>query len=117
MLAAAHGENYRPLMDFVVSFVVAVYSHIYMGMNISVTCSEDAPLLTEGDLEKAATSRFGVRSMREYSEVCEDWPRFELPGDWGDPVRSDVPVLLMNGEVVGFKERPLSNYERCVSAG
>ena len=98
MLAAARDEDYGPLMDFVVSFVVAVYSHIYIGMNLSVTCSEDVPRLTQTDLDAAAASRGGARTLREFVEVCAQWPKSTLPTDWAEPVRSAVPVLLLNGE-------------------
>lgn len=97
MLAAAQAENYRPLMDFVVSFVVAVYSHIYIGMNISVACSEDVARIGDADLSEAADTRSGARTMQEYIDTCADWPKSTLAPDWAEPVSSSVPVLLMNG--------------------
>jgi pimeloyl-ACP methyl ester carboxylesterase len=29
--------------------------------------------------------------------VCDIWPQSELPDNYGDPVRVDVPVLLFSG--------------------
>ena len=97
MIAAAAEDDLSPMMRFVATFVIQIYAHIYSGMYLSVACSEDAPWLTEADLERAAASPFGERSLREIVEVCEDWPKAALPSDWREPVRSDVPVLVMNG--------------------
>ena len=35
--------------------------------------------------------------MRQQIAACKDWPRGEVPADFHQPVRSDVPVLLISG--------------------
>ena len=37
--------------------------------------------------------------MREQIAACRDWPRGEMPKDYGDPVRASVPVFLLSGTV------------------
>ena len=32
-------------------------------------------------------------------EICKFWPKSDLPDDFGEPVRADVPVLLLSGEL------------------
>ncbi|PRQ03850.1 Carboxylesterase A precursor [Enhygromyxa salina] len=99
MLAAAAREDYQPLMSFVVRFVVAIYSHVYVGMHLSIVCSEDLPFLDDEDRRVAAASSFGDATIVELDEVCPSWPKVALPADWREPVRSEVPVLVMNGEL------------------
>ena len=71
---------------------------IYRGLLYAVLCTEDIPFIAP---QEAATlnkgSYFGDMSAIQ-REVCEAWPRGELPPDYGEPVRSDVPVLLLSGE-------------------
>lgn len=70
-----------------------------MGMNFSVTCAEDLPFI-----DAAATARLTVGTMlgdyriREQKRVCELWPRGAISADAREPVRSDLPVLLISGE-------------------
>ena len=39
----------------------------------------------------------GVPS-RNLRRLCGRWPRGEVPDDYKEPVRSDVPVLMISGE-------------------
>ncbi|MCA9689595.1 MAG: alpha/beta fold hydrolase [Myxococcales bacterium] len=99
MLAQARDGDYTALMTFASRFAIAVYAQIYNGMYLAVVCSEDVPFLTAAERERAASSVFGDAILTELTEACAGWPRAALPADWSEPVRADVPVLLMNGAV------------------
>ena len=99
MLAGARDGDYQALMSFASRFALAIYAQIYNGMYLAVVCSEDVPFLSAAERERAASSVFGDAIIDELTEVCASWPRAELPADWSEPVRSDVPALLMNGEI------------------
>lgn len=69
---------------------------INYGMHYSVVCSEDYPLYKD---KNAAESNVFLRShsVQKYTEICSQWPRAQLPADYGDPIVSDAPVLLLSG--------------------
>jgi pimeloyl-ACP methyl ester carboxylesterase len=69
------------------------------GAMLAMFCTEDVPFITETDAARAeATSLVGAPHTRELMEACVGWPRGKLPNGFRDPVKSDVPVLLLSGE-------------------
>lgn len=73
---------------------------IALGMMFSVICTEDAPFITPELLEKeAAGTLTGPGLARRMLDVCKVWPRGQVPEGFREPVRSDVPVLLLSGEL------------------
>ena len=67
------------------------------GMQLSVTCSEDADR-TRVDPQDAATL-LGTEFVEALLAQCAVWPRGVRPEDFTQPVRSDRPVLLLSGEL------------------
>ena len=67
---------------------------------LSVVCSEDAPLITEEALVRESRgSWMGERELRDTLRTCALWPKGSVPPGYRDPVVSDVPVLLLSGEL------------------
>ncbi len=66
------------------------------GMQLSVVCAEDEPLLAADPAE--ARSTLGATMIEVMKKQCEVWPRGEMPEDFHRPVVSDTPVLLLSGE-------------------
>ncbi len=92
---AAEGD-YGPLAAMGVALAGDV--NLNTGMFLSVVCSEDMPAITASDRELAAADPFfGTSLLDAFGVLCESWPRGELPRGYGDPVRSDRPVLLLSG--------------------
>ncbi len=99
MLAAADRGDYQPLMALLVPLGVGLLTEIHFGMFLSVSCAEDVHLLTEADLEATRRTFVGDGLMVGLRQACERWPRATLPDGYLSPVTSDVPVLLMAGEL------------------
>jgi pimeloyl-ACP methyl ester carboxylesterase len=71
-----------------------------LGMQLSVVCAEDAPRIQPGDLEReSAGSLFAGRLLSAQLEACAFWPRGEVAADFYAPVVSDVPALVLSGDV------------------
>ena len=66
------------------------------GMQLSVICAEDADLL--GDRAADAKLILGDALVRVMRAQCEIWPRGSRPADFHQPVQSDKPVLVLEGE-------------------
>ena len=96
---AAQG-NFVPLTEAAIGyrrFLVGTGSN---GMYLSVTCAEDLPWIKPGEGERMAENTFlGDYRLRQQREACALWPRASVAKDYADPVRSDVPVLIMTGEL------------------
>lgn len=69
---------------------------IHMGMSMAVSCSEDAPLLRRDPADRERL--LGQSLVSFLIRACEDWPVRPPPADFREPVRSQVPVLLLSGE-------------------
>ena len=69
------------------------------GNHLSVICAEDIRPVTDDDVRRAAEGTF-LRGhvILSYRAACHVWPDAELPDDFFEPVRSDVPTLLISGE-------------------
>ncbi len=71
-----------------------------VGMQLSVICAEDAPKNTPQDLLKASESTlFGKHVMTIQQQACAFWPRGTVDESFYEPLKSDIPTLVMSGEV------------------
>ncbi len=71
-----------------------------VGMFLSVVCAEDIPFLDREEAEQAAQRTiFGSFIVEAFADSCVHWPRGTLPAGYREPVRSDVPTLLLSGEL------------------
>jgi pimeloyl-ACP methyl ester carboxylesterase len=70
-----------------------------VGMQLSVLCSEDAPLVTRGDFQReTGGTLFGGLLFSTQMDACEFWPRGTIDASYYTPVTSDVPALVLSGE-------------------
>ena len=73
-----------------------VGEQIAQGMQLSVSCSEDADRLRVDPAD--ANTLMGTAFVATLLAQCEAWPRGRRPADFTAPVQSDRPVLLLSGE-------------------
>ena len=84
---------------------------INIGMNLSVACAEDAPFLDEAAIAEAnAGTYYQDFETERMGRFCDIWPRGDIPDDMKEPIRSDLPTLLLSGEMDPVT--PPSNAER-----
>jgi pimeloyl-ACP methyl ester carboxylesterase len=95
---AAQGDL-APLVQMAIERRLNLDEVLAWGQNFSVTCAEDLPFITEEMTRKETAGTYlGDYRVRQQKAVCEVWPRGKVPADIHEPVRSDVPVLLISGE-------------------
>ena len=71
-----------------------------IGMQLSVLCSEDAAQITVQDIEReTAGSMFALHLAAGQMKACEVWPRSSMAPDYSAPVVSDVPALVLSGDI------------------
>lgn len=96
---AAQG-NFTPLAQAALRYRINLVGTGSNGMYLSVTCAEDLPFIKPGEGERNAENTFlGDYRLRQQREACALWPRAEVEKDYSAPTRSDVPVLILTGEL------------------
>jgi pimeloyl-ACP methyl ester carboxylesterase len=103
--------NYAPLTRAALGYRENLVATGSNGMYLSVTCAEDLPWIKPGEGERMAENTFlGDYRLRQQREACALWPRAETERDYSQPVKSDVPVLILTGQ--WDPVTPPSNAER-----
>ena len=69
-------------------------------MYMTVTCSETMAFITEAEIVRESRDTFvGEYRTRTHLAACREWPRADVPPGYYDPFASDVPVLILSGEL------------------
>ena len=56
--------------------------------------------MTEQDVRQQSTATvFGLHLLRGQLKACDVWPRGDVDDSYFDPVVSDVPALVLSGDV------------------
>lgn len=95
---AVHGDS-QPLARLVTVLSQQIPGSLATGMFLSVTCAEDVAFTTlrQAD-EESATTFLGDARFREAQAACRVWDVKPADRSFLDPIRSDVPVLMISGE-------------------
>lgn len=69
------------------------------GLYISVTCAEEMPLIRPEEIAPAVAGTFlGDFRIRQQRAACAVWPERKVGKETNEPLRSNVPTLLLSGE-------------------
>jgi len=69
---------------------------IMHGMQLSVMCSEDLMDVSADPLDEKTL--LGTDFVTYSKAQCAGWPRGDRPDGFHDPMKSDIPTLLLSGE-------------------
>jgi pimeloyl-ACP methyl ester carboxylesterase len=96
---AAEGD-FAPFLKAVIPADRSKADFIADGMYLSVTCAEDVPFIDQEEAAKAnAGNPFGNYRVAQQTRACGLWPRGQIPAGYHEPVRSDIPTLIISGQV------------------
>lgn len=87
----------QALMAQVETIAGSLGEQLAHGMELSVSCTEDAPFLRRR--AEDAQTVLGGDLGDLIAAQCSVWPRGTLPADFKAPVKSDKPVLILSGEL------------------
>jgi pimeloyl-ACP methyl ester carboxylesterase len=74
--------------------------NVSTGMFMSIVCAEDVPRFDDRQVEELTRDTFlGGQWLTELRAECAAWPAAQLPESYFEPVSSDVPSLLLSGEL------------------
>jgi len=94
---AATGD-FTPLAEFALFSRRSLVNGLGQGLYLAVTCSEDVPFIPAAEAEREAANTFlGDYRYRQQRAACGQWVRAPIPAGYREPVRADVPVLMLSG--------------------
>jgi pimeloyl-ACP methyl ester carboxylesterase len=71
-----------------------------IGMQLSVLCSEDASRVSADEVARETShSVFGAHLIGSQLAACAMWPKGKVKVEYYEPVVSDLPVLVLSGDV------------------
>jgi pimeloyl-ACP methyl ester carboxylesterase len=92
---AVHG-NFVPFLRQAIG--PSIPDIIADGMYLCVTCAEDVPFIDQAEAAKLnGDNPFGNYRVFQQTRACGMWPRGDIPADFREPVRSNVPALIFSG--------------------
>jgi pimeloyl-ACP methyl ester carboxylesterase len=98
-VSAAAAGDFNPLLAQNLEFADDVAENLALGLHLSVICAEDVPRISREDLENASKSFFGRALVDDFIKACRLWPKGKVPEDYYQPVKSDVPTLILSGGI------------------
>ena len=100
IIHSAYENDYIPFATYAFVLVRGIDAQITRGMQLSVLCSEHIPFITDADIARETKGTYyGDTHVNDYRRACALWPSVKAPASFLEPVRSNVPVLLVSGEV------------------
>ena len=99
LIEQAHGGDFQGLLALTAMGESAA-DLMSQGMFFSVICAEDLPWIDEQESqERAAATFLGESLVETWGKVCASWPRGTVADGYHEPIRSDVPALVLSGEL------------------
>ncbi|HTG34496.1 MAG TPA: alpha/beta fold hydrolase [Thermoanaerobaculia bacterium] len=99
MIHQAAAGDFAPLAQASVNSRLGAIDGITMGLFFSVTCAEDIPFIDPAQVPARTANTFlGDYRVAQQTAACGVWPRARIEPSHREPVASDLPVLVINGE-------------------
>ena len=93
-LAAAYRGDFSPVAEFLRQWR---RDGTFDALYLSITCAEDVPFVAADAAEADDPTFLGGYRVRQQRAACAQWPRGAAPAWRDEPVRSDVPTLIISG--------------------
>lgn len=100
LLTMAAAGRTQPLAGAVLAARLGLDQLVSTGMHLSVMCSEDLARLDRRKARRGAKGTFlGASRVEMTIDACRDWTPMPVEATLRAPQRSDVPILLVSGEL------------------
>jgi pimeloyl-ACP methyl ester carboxylesterase len=100
IIHSAYENDYVPFATYAFVLMRGIDTQIARGMQLSVLCSEHIPFITDADITRETKGTYyGDEHVADYRRACALWPSVKAPASFLEPVKSNVPVLLVSGDV------------------
>lgn len=94
----AYRGDYGPLATMVDEITQDFAQLVADGLNLSVTCAEDVPFISESEVLRTSSNSFeGDVRVRAQQRACRIWNVVPVAASFIEPVRSEAPILMISG--------------------
>jgi pimeloyl-ACP methyl ester carboxylesterase len=97
VVSEAEQGRYESLMAIAKFWSSQVGDQLNRGMQWSVICAEDAPRYQPNPAD--ADTVLGADMAHMFFAACRQWPRGKVAADFTAPLKTDLPVLVVSGEL------------------
>jgi len=109
IIHAAYLGDYGPFVRAAYLYSRNLEDQIARGLHLSIICAESVPFITEADIAReTANTDSGDSRVRSVIKACQDWPKAKVTPSFLEPVNSNVPVLIISGELDPVTEPSLA---------
>jgi len=96
----AYEKDYVPFEE--AAMHLSPGASVARGVYFTITCSEGVPFITAKELvDETKNTYVGPERVERHITACKDWPKGNIDASYLEPVKSDLPVLMISGEVDG----------------
>jgi pimeloyl-ACP methyl ester carboxylesterase len=95
----ARAGDFQAIGTFAGQFGARLATGLNAGMALSVMCAEDAPFFDAAVVDRGRETFLGPTMAENIARACETWPRGDVGEGFHDDLASDVPVLMVSGDV------------------
>jgi pimeloyl-ACP methyl ester carboxylesterase len=100
LLHRARAGDYGPFAELAMDHGRGMKQDLAMGLLLSVECSEDTSRIRPAEVAKETAGSFiGDFRVRGQMAACSTWPKAQLRPDYAAPYKTNVPVLLISGNL------------------
>jgi hypothetical protein len=98
----AYQGDYGPIVQGVLENARGADTALSFGLFLTITCNEDIAFVNEVDVAPATKGTFlGDYRLRQQQAACAKWPKYSVPADYREPVKSSVPTMFVSGDADG----------------
>jgi pimeloyl-ACP methyl ester carboxylesterase len=100
LLVKARNGDFTPFAQAAFAHGLDTKRALAMGLLLSVTCTEDVSRIRPEEVAPLTASSFiGDTRVRGQMAACSVWPTAPLPTSYAAPFKTNVPVLLVSGNL------------------
>lgn len=100
MLRQARQGNLTPFAEAALASSAGIEDGLRLGLLLAVTCSEELPRISDADIASITAGTYmGELRVRNQRAACEGWPRAAIPASYYAPYTSNIPMLVISGEL------------------
>lgn len=101
LIHEASEGRYVPLGSQFLMTMIAMTDAMSLGMHNSVMCAEDVPFYDDAkiDFDSLERSYMGAFQLEALRAICSVWPAGPTDDGFKLPLDTDLPVLLLSGDV------------------
>lgn len=100
LLQRARAGDFTPFAEAAIQGSRGLKTSLRFGLLLSMTCTEDVARIRPEEIDRETAGSFiGSFRVKGQMAACSEWPKAHIPEDYFQPFTSEVPVVLISGNL------------------